>query len=293
MNMTFAGSSAGYAIFVGALAACASFDPSGIAIGDASPSPDASSPDVGMPAVLASTGLVVRYFIDEADSGTGPTELQDSAPDPLPLMLYYDDQIMSFTEDSGNRGLHWNRITAGARDRASVLADGSKIASALDGSQTGTIEVVMDFAMVQEFGTRLVHIGSGTDPGVFTLRSHENTTNLQFSLNNNATGAWDVEFQGGGRMVLHLVFDSRETNPGSKVVLYKNGVAMTPVSEPNPDAGATIVIGSNDYYVIGNRESGDRGGVGSIFYAALYSAALTPMEVAHNAGLLLLDDDRP
>jgi hypothetical protein len=290
MIMTFAGSSAGYAIFAGALAAC-SFDPSGIAIGD--PSPDASSPDTGVPAVLASTGLVVRYFIDEDDSGTGPTELQDSAPDPLPLMLYYDDEIMTFTEDSGNRGLHWDRITTGAQDRASVLADGSKIASALDGSQTGTIEVVVDLAMVHDTGTRLAHIGSGTDRGVFTLRSRENTTNLQFSLNNNATGAWDVELQGGGRMVLHLVFDSRETNPLPRVVLYKNAIAMTPVSEPNPDAGATIVIGADDYYVIGNRESGDRVGVGSIFYAALYSAALTPVEVAHNAGLLLLDDDRP
>jgi hypothetical protein len=291
MMMTFAGSSAGYAIFAGALTACVSFDPSGIAI--AEPSPDADSSDVGVPAVLADTGLVVRYFIDEDDSGTGPTELRDSAPDPLPLMLHYDDQIMSFTEDSGNRGLHWDRITAGARDRASVLADGSKIASALDGSQTGTIEVVVDFATLHQTGTRLAHIGSGTDGGVFTLKNLADSTNLQFSLNNNATGAWDVEFQGGGRMVLHLVFDSRETNPLPRVVLYKNAIAMTPVSEPNPDAGTTIVIGANDYYVIGNRESGDRVGVGSIFYAALYSAALTPMEVANNAGLLLLDDDRP
>jgi hypothetical protein len=200
---------------------------------------------------------------------------------------------MNFTEDGGNRALHWEQITAGARDRASVLADGSKIASALDGSHTGTIEVVVDFATLHENGTRLAHIGSGTDRGAFTLRSRENSTHVQFSLNNNGTGDWDAELQGGGRMVLHLVFDNRDTNTGPKVVLYKNAVALTPVTEPNPSAGATIVIGSNDYYVIGNRETGDRVGVGSIFYTAVYSAALTPVEVAHNAGLLLLDDDRP
>ena len=54
---------------------------------------DTKMPDAPTP--LVDEGLLVRYFIDEADSGQVPTQLVDSAPSPLPLDLHYTT-VMNF-----------------------------------------------------------------------------------------------------------------------------------------------------------------------------------------------------
>lgn len=250
---------------------------------------DAGTPDAGTPEV--DRGLVVRYFIDEAVTGVKPTQLADAAINPLALDVNYDlltGSVMSFDEASGQRGLRWSS-GIDTSDRASIAVDGTKVATALSGSTTGTIEVVATIVS-QTGGGRLVDI-DGADNGRFTLRTNVTVGRLDFYLNDQLDAAWQVPQVIGGRTVLHLVFDSNASDPNNAVILYANGVRLGTVVAPSVTPGATISLPSNSFLVLGNRQTGDRNSQQTIFYAALYSEALSSDEVATNSARLLSSDD--
>ena len=79
-----------------------------------------------------------------------------------------------------------------------------------------------------------------------------------------------------------------------RVRAYIDGVdqGIGSASDPPTTLGETIDITSGQY-VLGNRQSDNRTPEGNLYYCALYSVALTPDEVSHNAQVLLADDDTP
>jgi len=90
---------------------------------------------------LVDRGLIVRYFVDEAASGQGPSQLLDAAPSPLNLGITYSTAL-SFAEVASNRALNWTSGDAAGDARVSLGS--TKINSALQGSTSGTIEVVVN-----------------------------------------------------------------------------------------------------------------------------------------------------
>lgn len=257
---------------------------------DADTTPDANlTPDAGTTGLI-DDGLIVRYYLDEASSGQGPTEVQDSAPSPLPLALTYTPEL-NFTNAGGNRGLSWSET--GVDARASVAVDSTKIHSALDGSKTGTIEVVIDVEEVTSSVSRISHIGRDQQSGRFTLAS-SNANVLGFYFNDAFAASWDVAMPSLGRIVVHLVFDSTESNEANRARLYVDGVLVTSNGDGSaPGLDATIDLGTGRHYVLGNREVGGRSFRGEMFYAAMYSTALSAADVAQNAEILSADDDSP
>jgi hypothetical protein len=254
---------------------------------DAAPLPD--------PNTLVDRGLLTRYFIDEDTDGTNTTTLEDSGPAPtMPLAINYDGQG-SFIDDGGNRGLRWTAITANGAAEAPLAEDG-KVWLGLDGSMTGTIEMVID---VDQFvdGSRLSHIGESTDSGVFTLRIDvpEGLTLLWNNDFNANHVSWDVDLVAAGRTVLHVVYDSRRATPAERVRLYVNGVEQPVDSGFQPGRDETIELPADSAFVysLANTETGGRGVAGTFYYASMYSAALDPAEVAHNFDILDVNDDGP
>ncbi len=246
--------------------------------------------------------LVVRYFIDEAASGTAPAELLDAAPEPFDLPLTYGG-VMQYTEQVGHRGLRWT--AAGEDDGAFAAVAGTKVFD-LDGSTVGTIEVVADIDQVTYLGTRLAHIGGGVDSGLTMASSFSwvrgepevaDATRVEIRTGYSdrvVTSYFQVNLFRLGRVVLHAVVDTSASAVEDRTRLYLNGVRI-PLDSFNdaiePAQGAPLVLEPQSSLGVGNRAIGGRSPEGAIFYAAYYGRALSEEELEHNAGLLQIQDD--
>jgi hypothetical protein len=239
---------------------------------------------------LVDTGLIVRYYIDEAASGQAPLELVDAAPNPLPLAIVWGTDVAYSEDADGNRGLTWNLIEQ--YSRASVSIDGTKISQQLHGSSTGTIEVVADVDAVSTYYSRLSHIGAGSEGGVFSLRMPA-MSRFVFNLNESHRGWWEVDIAGLDRFVAHVVLDTTASDGVDRAKLYINGALVPRLAGYAPPQNELIDVGTGRHYVLGNRETGERTFAGTLYYGAMYSAALTEAEVLHNALVLSVDDDTP
>ncbi|WP_437565958.1 LamG-like jellyroll fold domain-containing protein [Sorangium sp. So ce542] len=248
---------------------------------------------------LTDDGLVVRYFLDEAATGSAPAQVEDAAAAPMPLALTYGPEMSFAADGAAHRGLSWT--AAGADGRASALIDGTKIQSALQGTVAGTIEAVLRVAEVVEGGSRIVHIGMDAEGGRFTLRSETPGQIVLWWNGDFCGGAWDAELP--ERAVMHGVFDSTVQEPAAdRVRLYINGA---PARRRNsvggycgmhvsvPPLGTTLDFPDGRHLVLGNRELGGRTFSGALYYAALYARALTAAEIERHAAALLHGDDRP
>ncbi len=245
------------------------------------------------PGVLVDEELVVRYYLDEANSGQEPTEVVDAAADPLPLPLTYvnegTDTFMTYTEDlNGNSGLafaEWGRS-----DRASLAIDGTKISAMLHGGFTVTYEVVADVQGVIESTSRLLHIGVDTGH-TLSLETHV-LTRLGFEFNGSGRSSVPSYLPGLGRAVYHAVVDSTQVEPLDRLRIYVNGGRLPIITDIHV-AQEALDLGIGRHFVIGNREIGGRTIEGVIYYAAVYAAALSEEQVLQNTALLLADDDTP
>ena len=249
------------------------------------PLSDAPPPDAAL--TLVDTGLIVRYFINEASSGQTPTTLTDSAPNPVDLDITYTDQ-MQFTASGGHRGLTWT--SAGADARADAAVNGTKIRTGLNNSKTATIEVVIDVKAVTGLSSRIVHIGAGTEAGECSLTSTDDG-HLTIRGNNFDVGTFPVDLPASGRIVVHAVVDTSLNTAGDRTKLYVDGVEIANTGGIDPIHNDNFSIGSDSSLAIGNRAVGGRSIAGTIYYAAVYSAALTPAEIANNVAVLSASDD--
>ena len=238
---------------------------------------------------LVSNGLVDRYFIEEAASGQSPTELVDAAPSPLNLPIIYDGTNPTYKEISTGRG--WESTTTTNQGRASILVDGTKVQTLLDGSTQGTIEVVLQVDAVTTLCSRLSHVGASSESGYFTLSScNLNQVNL-YMFGNTLRGQWNPAFGTSGRIVLTLVYDSTLSTAADRVKLYKDGALLTKTGGTDPPQNETISIPNGTNFVVANRELCCRSFDGDIYYAAHYNAALTAANVSDNSIILLTNDD--
>ena len=252
----------------------------------------------GAAGTLVSRGLIARYFFDEASQGTGPTMLDDAAPAPLDLPITYAGGNV-FSQADCRRGMTWP--AASGDGRADVLVAGTKVETELDGSTTGTIECVIELIDADPSSSRISHIGTDTQPGRFTMFS-DGPTSLGFDWDDQAglvmetVEHWTVDHLALGRLVAHIVLDTNLASPSDRVRLYVNGVDQGPgdiLETPIAQGAATEIIAATDSFSIGNRAIGGRSIDGTIFYCAIYGAALSSEEIGQNATALMAGDDTP
>jgi hypothetical protein len=243
--------------------------------------------------VLVDDGLIVRYYLDEAADGQQPTELVDRAADPLPLPLSWQPEMSYVQDGEGNRGLEWTQ--AGANGMASAGVDGTKILTALHGSTVGTIEVVVAFTASGADGAcaRMSTIATPSVAGSFTLCA-PSITRAEFGIDTSYRGGeWEVDFIGRGRLVLHAVLDTAQTDENLRARLFLDGAEVPRISGTAPQPSQQLNLGIGSSYVIGNRPEGGRTPNGRVYYAAMYSVALTPAQILQNTSVLISHDDAP
>lgn len=243
---------------------------------------------------LIDTGLVVRYYIDEAASGTSPTEVIDTSGvgAAFDLTLNYDGHL-AYTEVSGNRGLVSDSSGDDQYAKKAIDDSSDKVRDNLVGAQKITIELVVapdSFAAgtgrcfaVNEgtFNMSLGFGGAGTDFQVF----------WEGTLMRSWTGS------GGTRIVLHIVYDTTQGTAANRVRVYVDGSEISPDVDASPAENDTLALDSGHELWMLNRGSGSpyaRSMDGIIYYAALYGGkAFDQTDVTTNYDILTADDDTP
>lgn len=243
---------------------------------------------------LVDRGLIVRYFINEAESGHDPAVLKDAAPEPLDLTIDYNSEL-DFSNVDDHRGLAW---PANANDgMVGTPADNTKIWSKLNTSMTGTLEVIVAIgATMPGYYSRISYFGHDShDIFSLSLRVGSGDSSDSFFFNHDDVldhVAFPTENDGmSQRMVLHLVLDTTILIDSERVKLYKNGSPVAGATGNFPWLGKQILLLNGEHYILGNRSNGGKPFNGTLFYAAMYSDALTASEIKTNADLLLIDDD--
>jgi hypothetical protein len=252
----------------------------------------------GGPGVLDDSGLLARYYLDEADSGTAPTEALDAAPRPLALPIEYV-MALSYTTDGNHRGLNWT--TAGDDGGPRIPIIDTKILE-LSGSMTGTIEAVARIDQAISTGSRLVHTGldsswhfslaarSALDIDIPVVAQFELTTDV-----GNPSVSYPIDFT-VGRVVLHAVLDTSLPTQDERMKLYLNGVLVDPAVDPvpvYPTPNEVIAFVGDEAFALGNRLINDRSIEGTLFYGAYYTVAFSAEQVANNVAVLTANDDTP
>ena len=239
---------------------------------------------------LTDRGLLARYFVDEAASGTTPTQLEDASGvgTAVPLPITYGTNL-SYAEVGGNRGLN-SANTTGA-GRAEVTVGTTKLAN-LNGITAAVFEYVVDG---QGFNTSNSRVGvinnaAGSNPQLGLAASA--AAEWKVFVNQSQVGIYNI---GTGRCVVHVVIDTTLATAADRVKVFKDGVLLAATSYVAPTQNATFSVGSTDYFVLLNRNNGtgtyDRALQGTIYYVALYTVAFTDAEVDDNVAILSADDD--
>ena len=269
-------------------AAQADADPTAEDASSALADADPAAPDAMPPPQLVDRGLVIRYFMDEAASGTGPSDLVDSAPSPLALPISYGQA--SYVEEGGNKGLRWPSVSGNGVAQRSL--SGTKILNGLTASDAVTIEVVIDIDDAGGDGQNAQIAGlRGGNPD-FMLKAQGNS-GFRFFRPYGPLGALWENVHSQERMVLHLVYNANDPTPDNRIRLYKDGVLAPKTTSSPPQPGDNPGLGGGDFLVIGNGQSSPTDSIlGTIYYVAMYKEALNLTEITNNHARLIVNDDQ-
>ncbi|KKK85923.1 hypothetical protein LCGC14_2768380 [marine sediment metagenome] len=247
---------------------------------------------------LVDTGLLVRYYIDEAASGQGPAEVLDNsiAPD-FDLAITYDTTDLNYNEISGNRGLENTNVDTDARAVKDINDTSDKVRDNIHGAQKATLEAVVRADSFNAGGGRCFGINVGTTDGSFMLRGA--TSSFQFAaefgagVNPQVYRTWTDGI--ASRSVFHVVVDTTQATADDRIKVYRDGTLITPTVNDNPALNDTIELDAGSTMFMFNRGtvSFARSMDGVLFYAALYSSAFTSGNVTTNHNILTSDDDTP
>ena len=229
---------------------------------------------------LVNTGLVARWYIDEAASGTAAQEVLDASQFGLNVPITYVAGMPTFVEQDGERGLLWNASELDGGPTVSLL--GTKLGE-IGLTGIGTFELVIDMRNTPAEGTPLIFIGAGAGFGALSVTITNDE--VQFYGNTSVLGSsWSFGSM-LGRTVLHLRFDISGTT--DDVALFVNGEARLSAQAGNidPQNWGNFVLG------LGNNPFAPRSMQGTLFYAAVYEDMLSFGDITANAAALAVHDD--
>ncbi len=244
----------------------------------------------GSPGVLIDRGLLARYYLDEAVSGDDPPDAFDAAVDPINLTMGYDGgQPMFVNPRRSQTGLRF--FTAMAPGSAAADVNDTKLEQPLEAT-TATIEVVVQIDQASQTPgdlAQLVWIGTSGNDGRLALSA--GMVGFRLAYNDSLRTAWDVPMH--ARQVVTMVVDTGAEVAADRTKLYVDGVLVPGTSGDPPGKDATISIPNQAWIVLGNKLAQSHSFRGVLYYAAVYDVAMPAEDVAHNAMVLAVDDDRP
>ena len=248
----------------------------------------AASTDASARPPLVDDGLVVRYFLDEEVS-EGTVASSNGLLD-----LSVEDAATGVVSEELATGRGFRFTSVSSNGRACAPIDGTPVFEALQGSRTGTIEVVADIVAGDSSRSRLAAIGVN-GAWSFSAGYSSNDTSFVFSMNrtNEEYGVWVLDAATQGRVVYTFVFDSEQPAPEDRIKMFIDGARIPLATHAVPIALDEGLKLGDPMLCIGNRGNGSRSPEGAIYYAAFYAVALTSSAIMENASRLLVHDDPP
>jgi len=244
---------------------------------------------------IVDTGLVCRYYIDEAASGTTPTTVEDASANNYDLTtINYGSGNLAYTEVSGNRGLESTATTGTQRAVRAIDNTSDALRDAMQGVQKATLEVVVRLDSISASGGRVFGINNRVGSNGKLIFKGTATNNMFFSFNDVDSNFFDPGLA-GARGVIQLVLDSTQATQADRVRMSVNGGTLTSISN-SVALNETLNIGSDADLIAFNRENSgsfDRSFDGVLFYAALYAHAFSQQDCTDNYDVLTADDDTP
>lgn len=261
--------------------------------------------DDGASAPLVDTGLVTRYYLDEASTGTAPTQALDSSGNGYDLTIDYGSSTLSYSDPSGgNRGLT-SSVGApdGTHNARHVVADSSDaVRTAMAGVTKATLEVALtntDCPIPSGGADGVFGIGSQGDAGPFDLVCRNGGWFFTVNTNNGGNYYQTTLGTSSTKRVIYAVFDSTQATASDRLKIYENGTPVA-VDDPAWAQNSTLSIGSgqganNPALQMLNRGDSSHSDVfaGTLFYAAMYNDAFTQSDINNNVAVLLSNDDTP
>lgn len=246
---------------------------------------------------LSDIGLVCRYYIDEAASGTTPTQADDAGANAYHLTnVNYGAGNMAYVEIGGNRGLESTSLTGAQRARRTINDTSDALRDAMAGVQKATIELVLRLDGGNTNGGRIFGInGRAGENGRFMLKAPTDASTVLRVAWNDVDPFDDTAALGTTRAVVHVVIDTTLATAVDRVRVYKNGALLTAIGS-NMAQNDTLSLPSGQDLIALNRESSgsfDRSIDGVLFYAAMYSVAFDSTRVSDHETILAADDDTP
>jgi hypothetical protein len=239
--------------------------------------------------------LLGRYWMNEAESGQGPTTVFDDQPSPVNLAITYVAD-MHWTLTNGHRGLRSDGFNGRGIVRGNAV--GTKYTTTLDGARAATFVAVASWTdppYVQRVagfqaasGTRVAMMQTGSNG----YPSMQFRTRTQSAIDIR----WILNYDDDVRRVYHIVYDSQNAVANRRIRLYVNGVDQGPgtvftgnypaLNEQLDFSPAGLEVELMNVVGTPSKALG-----GTLFYYAVYGIVLSDAEIAGNAAALALDDD--
>lgn len=249
---------------------------------------------------LSDSGLLARYYMDEAASGQTPTELVDSSGVGVALNvpITYGNSL-SWAEVSGNRCLRSSGSAGTGVATTAALTSGNKIFDALDGATEATLEYVINALTYNGSGSRVFGLMNGTG-GNGTLLLTGSATVLNGSGTNSEVRVNNTNYSDNngdlgdifGRSVVHVVLDTTQAAQDDRIRVYVNGVEQAKNASTFLSLNQTLNF-ADTRLVFHNRGAQNRAFEGDLFYAAIYDEAFDQTRVTAHQTQLSTDDDTP
>jgi len=233
---------------------------------------------------------LLLYLFNEAASGTGPTAVLDtSAGTAANATITYGTG--SWTSIAAGDGLSF--ATGGSALTGSL--GGTKVQTALAGSTTMTVQLVVDVNNTS--GSYFTLYDTSLNPLIEIVIDFGNLE-AQLSIANGG-GAWTlghlINFPSSGPFVATFVVDTNQSG-GNKCLAWWGSTAADTIIVTDPSAGLAVDNGTSWTGGAGMKLGlgfwvGGAQTAGRMYFAALYQAALSSSAVLAGAAALLINND--
>lgn len=225
------------------------------------------------------------------NEGTGTT-LNDGAASPLNMAI-----------TAGGSGA-WSSIAAGAgydsngTGYAGVTIGDTKIDTALTGSKTLTIEMVVQFPLTSGANEWLFGLtdygGAGgvlLAAGIWFDEVVQIVSSGTGGIAGGVIGEWDTSGISSGAHVITIVVDTDGANAAARLKVYEDGVAAGTFTSSLNDEDTTFSVPATTVMRVATLDSFGSPITGSVYWFALANHAALEAEVLSRATALLLNND--
>jgi len=241
---------------------------------------------------------VARYLLDEAASGTTPTECADDENSNTLTIDYSSGDAVWVEPASNKRGLDFTRSPAQTDTAIAELADIStngNVGSSLDSVTQASLLMVVTVENGSDLGARIFHIGTSSGNGDFgVIIQADGDVGVRWDNEGGGSGIEKV-FTGptwAGLQVIAVIIDTPNATAALRMRVFVDDSELTGTgADITQNVAIDAVNATNRSICIGNRPSQNRNIEGAIFYCELFTGILTATEITDSKTALLANND--